>query len=232
MTEIIAELGSNPVDYGWDTDLFCESASRAGATHVKIQVYRAEHFPPAYQDAKRRLEFPRERIREFAANANRFGLKAGASVFDDGAVQICALELDFLKLAAREQYNFELMKSIRRVHGPYPFYRSISDWNSLLDNGIGYSTNEWIPLYAIQEYPAPMAKSIIRLLIAARKFPSSGLWEWGWSSHTTGILDCLLAARMGASVIEKHFALSPGDEEAGHSLSPYKFGEMCMRINS
>jgi sialic acid synthase SpsE len=54
---------------------------------------------------------------------------------------------------------------------------------------------------------------------------------WGWSSHTRGWLDCWLAAKWGASVIEKHLALSPDDIEAGHSLLPHEFHKMTRAIN-
>lgn len=224
MTIIIAELGSNPVDYGWDTGRFCEAAAQAGATHVKIQVYKAEHFPAPYQDEKRRLEFPRNRIGEFADNAHRYGLQAGASVFDEAAVEICARELDFLKLAAREQKNALLIGNVEKTGKC--IYRSISKHDERLEA----HDAPFVHLWAIQDYPASTVKSLITLLKAHNYFYRQGLSEWGWSSHTTGTLDCILAARLGASVIEKHFALSNTDIEGGHSLLPEKFAEMVRGI--
>jgi sialic acid synthase SpsE len=55
--------------------------------------------------------------------------------------------------------------------------------------------------------------------------------RWGWSSHTTGITDCLLAARLGAAAIEKHLKLSDADVEAGHSISVEQFSRMARAIN-
>ena len=112
--DIIAELCSNPVSYGWDLEPFIALAALSGASHVKIQCFRAEHFPEWAQADKRAAEFPRERLREFAELAHAHGLKAGASVFDAEAVELCARELDFLKLAAREQDNRELINLVER----------------------------------------------------------------------------------------------------------------------
>jgi N-acetylneuraminate synthase len=231
MIDIIAEFGSNPIDYGWNTINFCRAASNAGATHVKIQVYKAEHFPAPYQDEKRRLEFPRNLIRGFSYNARCYGLKAGASVFDEEAINICAAELDFLKLAAREQYNYSLGESVSRsvILCNRHIYRSLSDltfesWGESIFNYL-YCT----PLCAIQEYPTAMLKALVRVVQAAMFFKRYGV-TWGLSSHTTGALDCILAARLGANVIEKHFALSPSDVEAGHSLLPDAFAAMARGI--
>ena len=239
MIDIIAELGSNPVDYEWNTERFCKFVAQAGATHIKIQVYKSEHFPAPYQDEKRRLEFPRHRIREFADNAHRFGLKAGASVFDEEAVEICAAEMDFLKLAAREQDNWKLAGMVADTGKSY--FRSISNISLfrsvLFIDREGYwqgekNVSNRKTLYAIQKYPAPMTLSVFHLL-RYRKFISNkhGVGDkWGWSSHTTGALDCILAARLGASAIEKHLALSRSDVEAGHSLNPVKFLKMASKI--
>src|SRR3990167_4632764 len=74
MTVIIAEFGSNPAYYNWNTAADCEYAARSGATHCKIQLFKADHFPAAEQESKRALEFPRQRAMEFSYNAARCGL--------------------------------------------------------------------------------------------------------------------------------------------------------------
>src|SRR3989338_224409 len=119
-----------------------------------------------------------------------------------------------------------------------PFYRSISSLEFYRDflfvEEDGYwrgtrNTRNMTQLFAIQEYPAPMWKSLYWLVRAALFFTNRDV-AWGWSSHTTGYADCVMAARMGASVIEKHFAMGPQDVEAPHSLLPDEFGKMVERI--
>ena len=228
MPEIVAELCSNPVSYHWDLTRFVTQAAMTGAKNVKIQVFRAEHFPEWEQAGKRAAEFPRERLREFAELAHANGMKAGASVFDAEAVELCARELDFLKLAAREQYNFELAFLVCNQNKPV--YRSISEFGAW---GVaGTSTRSMdATLWAIQSYPAPMLLSLYGVTRAALFFGNLNYSSprWGWSSHTRGWLDCLLAARFGASVIEKHFCLSHDDIEGGHSLTSDEFGRMVER---
>ncbi len=229
---VIAELGSNPAAYSWDFNEFCWAAHKAGANAVKCQLWKTEHFPASEWAAKRPLEFPRALLPEFVAQAYRWALKAGASVFDAEAVELAAAQFDFLKLAAREQDNVELTVAVMHATSRYykqPFYRSIS--TGKIVNDAGFHIGQWEPLYAIQEYPTAMGVALIKLIVAHRMFVREGFPDnWGWSSHTTGALDCVLAARLGASVIEKHLCLSKADPEGGHSLLPDEFGRMVSQI--
>src|SRR3990172_1121814 len=110
--EIVAEGGSSPARWGWNFDLWCRTAAMAKATAVKVQLFKAEHFPSAEHASKRPLEFPRARLVEFVEAAHRHGLRAGASVFDNEAVELAAKHCDFLKLAAREWDNAELIAKV------------------------------------------------------------------------------------------------------------------------
>jgi len=221
MTRIIAEFGSSPAEYNWDLSRWCEAAQVAGANAVKVQLFKAKHFPTAEQDSKRPLEFPRERLAEAARLAHAHGLEFGASVFDLEAVDLAGLHCDFIKLAAREQRNLELLNAALRKHKPV--YRSISNLDC-------FEIIRGVTLFTFQRYPVSMTRALVGLAFAAAYF-NVGEYAWGWSSHTTGTLDCVLAARLGARVIEKHLALSNDDLEAGHSLLPRQFYQMTQRIN-
>lgn len=222
--EIICELGSNPAPRGWPLEDYVRAAALAGASHVKVQCFRAEHFPEWARAEKRKVEFPRERLGEFARLAHAYGMAAGASVFDAEVVTLCAQELDFLKLAAREQDNSGLSLAVQRTGKK--FYRSVSRFEPLSD--YWYVPNG-LTLWAIQKYPVGMLEALFNLARWALFCRLRGL-PFGWSSHTTGLLDCVIAARIGASVIEKHFALTMNDPEAGHSLNSSKFSEMVKAI--
>lgn len=232
---VIAELGSNPAAHDWDFNEFCRVAFFAGANAVKCQLWKTEHFPSWEWAAKRPLEFPRAMLPEFVAQAHRRVLKAGASVFDVEAVELAAAKCDFLKLAAREQGNDALISACVYLGRGLPVYRSISEADSYARYfSMGKEEGrEFVTLYALQRYPASMARSLVALL-AWRLFVYSleedGPIEWGWSSHSRGALDCVLAARLGASVIEKHLCLSKSDPEGGHSLLPDEFGRMVSQI--
>jgi len=227
---VIAELGSNPARYGWQFNDFCANAKLTGADAVKVQLFLHDHFPLAEQNDKRKVEFPRERLLDFVSMAHLSGLQAGASVFDAEAVELVARHCDFIKLAAREQDNNVLVNNAvfasQQSHFPSKqIYRSISrpsdtyaSWGSII-----------IPFATIPEYPTRLIDALRGVFKWAKFFKHHyriGGTNWGWSSHTRSIWDCVLAARLGARVIEKHFALNCDDIEAGHSLLPADFKHM------
>ncbi len=221
---IIAELGSSPSP-DWNFDLWCLAAKRSGASHVKAQLFYAEHFPESEWAQKNLLEFPRDRLPEFVRSAHKYGLKAGASVFDVEAVRLVAGECDFIKLAAREQDNDYLNWQVNMsvVDRSIPVYRSMTDVNHINK----YANHG--QLITVSEYPAPIALSMITVARFAWCMQRLGL-PWGYSSHTMGDADVRLAVRLGASAIEKHFCLAYTDLEGGHSLTPVKFRRMLERI--
>ena len=226
--KIIAEIGSSPAP-AWDFEPWCGAAAAAGADAVKVQLFRAAHFPAAEQDEKRRLEFPRERLAEFARCAHAFGLTAGASVFDSDAIELAVKWCDWLKLAAREENNRELFPQAwyRAGDRGKVLYRSQSSFEADLPLMAGRG---FVPLHAMQAYPAAMAAAVYRLLRWWRWAAQKNVEHWGWSSHTTGWLDCALAARLGATVIEKHLCRFATDIEAGHSLTPFEFARMVTAV--
>ena len=220
MTVIIAEAGSGPAPQ-WDFPAWCDAAQQAGATAIKMQCFHFDHFPEEEHESKLPLEFPRHRMAEFVSHAHSRRLQAGVSVFDEDAVHLAARHCDFIKLASREQFNTQLEVSAFYTHKPV--YRSVHTLEPVL------LSMRQVTLFTVPQYPAPLVLSCLRALQAARHYRRERA-RWGWSSHTTGTLDVLLACRLGAIVIEKHLDLDGRGLEAGHSLTPDKFAAMVSAI--
>ena len=225
MTFIIAEIGSSPSPE-WNLEQWCRGVMAVGANAIKCQLFRAEHFPYNEQADKRRLEFPRERYMELVRCGRGYGLSVGASVFDAEAVRLACVG-DFIKLAAREQSNTVLMSKVYDLNFHGEIYRSVSDTAAIHQVVFGNETTLW----TVQKYPVSLPRAFFEVMRAAFIFKTRGL-SWGWSSHSQYAADCVLAARLGASVIEKHFSMSADDIEAGHSLTPSRFAWMVRAICS
>jgi sialic acid synthase SpsE len=222
---IICEIGSSPAP-AWDFDAWCAGGAAAGATAVKAQCFLARHFPEAERESKFPLEFPRHRLDEFVNIAHGYGLQAGVSVFDEDAARLAWRDCDFLKLAAREQANHGLSSLAYALclKASMPLYRSVSDLDFV--NGLDGIT----PMYTVQSYPLRMHAAVVAVLRAALYFRRRQM-PWGWSSHTRGFGDVLLAVYLGATVIEKHLTINPTlDIEAGHSLTTEQFRRMSSAI--
>ena len=223
---IIAELGENAFPFSMVrlTDLIGVAAV-AGAHAIKVQLYRADHFPKAEQLAKANTEFPRHRVRDLVALAHAEGLLAGVSVFDPEAIKVAQdAGVDFIKLATREQSNVQLLTAVLDSGAPNIF-RSV-DWREVLA-GHSVITYDWadvITLACISEYPTALTTVHTDRLSSLMADP------FGWSSHTTGWVDCVEAVRQGACVIEKHLCLDPSDPEGLWSLPPGRFEMMVHEL--
>ena len=221
---VIAELGENVFPFNMERLVtLIGRAAVAGANAVKVQLYRGTHFPLSESMAKSATEFPRHRVKDLVALAHAEGLQAGVSVFDFEAIKVAQdVGVDFIKLATREQNNVRLLTAVLDAGVPRVL-RSI-DWRRVL---VGHSviTYDWADittLACIPEYPTVFATTHTDRLSALMSDP------FGWSSHTTGWMDCIEAVWQGACVIEKHLCLDPSDPEGLWSLFPGGF-EMMVR---
>lgn len=219
---VVAEIGESPNPFSRLEDLI-GAAAACGADAAKIQLFRAEHFPPEEQQTKRKVEFPRDRLGDFVALAHKTGLMAGASVFDLFDIEdALAAEVDFLKLATREERNLELL------HGAIASGRTVMrsfDWRAYVKSDIAdWPSVRW-HLGCIPEYPAT---ADLFQMYRLRDVPEPR----GWSSHSPGWLDCLRAVKCGAGVIEKHLCFSLDDPGSDWSLNPREFGHMVRKLRS
>lgn len=209
-TFIIAETCSNIIQHIDSLKSLVSAVAETGADALKVQLYLAEHFPTLERGLKKKTEFPRDRFAELVELCHKCNLACGTSVFDEEAVEI-AQRGDFLKIATREEHNFDLVYSCLMT--PIPVIQSY-DWRDKYGhlNGDNFLWMECVP-----EYPA-------------HSFKIRSLTGLGWSSHTANDLDVLMAVTRGAVVIEKHIKFSADDYEAGWSLYPDEFKTMVERI--
>jgi sialic acid synthase SpsE len=211
----IAELGSNPAPFTRPKlEMYLQQVRGAGADAVKVQLFKAEHFPPEEQASKKELEFPREHFEWFLDRARFYRLQVGASVFDKDAIDLCVrLGTDFIKLATREQSNWALREHSQTFKGT--IFRSI-DFRNRYTYPVGARYPREVTLGCIPQYPTPYNKMLADEMVdklAWYLYP-----PWGWSSHTIGIGDVIVAASLGAKAIEKHFRIFDNDPEATWSL--------------
>lgn len=214
---IIAETCSNIIRYTKSLPIFIETVAKSGAGACKIQLFSHRHFPEPEWESKRRVEFPRNLLPEFISLCHQHNLLAGASVFDNEAVDLLEKHgADFIKLATRETDNTLLWQ--RCLTSPLP---KIASFDCTATDALPFA-NHTVHLACIPKYPTPKPT-----------VPNYGKSLWGWSSHYIRgdrCLDILMAATRGACVIERHFALSETDLEAGWSSDPKEFREMVKDV--
>lgn len=213
-TFIIAECCSNIIPHLHNLESIVKQVASTGADALKIQLYKADHFPESERVNKKRTEFPRDVFPQLVKLCHSVGIICGTSVFDEEAVDI-VIESggDFLKLATREWDNVSLWQVCCSTGLPI-----IQSFDCRIISDLAFPAyQDTLYMGCIPEYPAD-------------RFRFPVLTGKSWSSHTNHWRDCLIAVSRMAYAIEKHIKFAANDYEAGWSLYPEQFQQMVKDI--
>lgn len=217
-TFIIAECCSNIIPHLYNLPNIVKQITSIGADALKVQLYKADHFPESERANKKRTEFPRHVFPKLVKLCHERGLACGASVFDEEAIDVVVGGGgDFLKLATREWQNQSLYDLCDATGLPVIYSKDCRKKLGHLDHHYK-DVRRGLAMACIPEYPS--GKFLMPIYMNDR----------GWSSHTDHWLDCIIAVSRGAIVIEKHIKFIANDYEAGWSLYPDQFQQMVKDI--
>ncbi len=227
---IVAELSANH-NGSLDTALeLVAKCANAGASAIKLQTWTPDRMvvDPTLvvqsgpwkgwnmMEMYRKAHTPWEWHQPIFDLAKDKGMDAFSSVFDLGA-------LDFLesigcpryKIASFECTDLPLIEAVAQTKKPMIISTGMANWPEIVA-AIGaaqsFGCTDLTMLKCTSAYPAPAASANLKLLERFWKYGKFGL-----SDHTMGIGVAIAAVALGASMIEKHVALSrkaPGLDSA------------------
>ncbi len=249
---VIAEMSGNH-NQSLDTALaIVQAAADAGADALKLQTYTADtitldvrsgpfvitdkNSPWAgrklyelYQEAHTPWEWHEPLFRR----AKELGLLAFSTPFDPTAVDFLeSLEVPAYKVASFELVDLPLIEKIARTGKPIIMstgMATLAEIDEALQTARGAGAKEIALLKCSNAYPAQPEEMNLRTiphLAEAFGVPT------GLSDHTLGVAVPVAAVAVGASIIEKHLALSrdlPGPDVA-FSLEPHEFRAMVQAV--
>lgn len=247
---IIAEAG---VNHNGSIELarqLIDVAAEARADAVKFQTFIAEEVistnaPKAeYQkhttdlsesqlDMIRKLELSIEDHKELMDYANNKGIIFLSTPFDVGSVDlIIELGVPLIKISSGEITNHPFLEYIAHKNLPIILSTGMSTLEEVAEavsviKEVG--CNDLTLLHCTSNYPARVEDCN---LLAMKTMSDAFNLSVGYSDHTKGIYVPIMAAAMGACVIEKHFTLDrnlPGPDHRA-SLEPDELKEMCQSI--
>lgn len=248
---IIAELSANhngSLDAALET---IKAAKRAGADAIKLQTYTADTITLDLKtddfklkqgtiwDGKYLYELYQEAYTPWDWHAQLFqtakkeGLICFSSPFDKSAVDFLeSLNAPAYKIASFEITDIPLIEYVALKGKPVIISTGIAEEE---DVELALATckkagNEQIVLLkCTSSYPAPIQEANMSMIpdLAKRFGVISGL-----SDHTMGITVPIVAATLGAKIIEKHFILdrSIGGPDASFSLNEVEFTAMVKGV--
>ncbi|MCI5968490.1 pseudaminic acid synthase [Helicobacter sp.] len=247
---LVAELSAN---HNQDKNLAfktIKAAKDSGADAIKLQTYtpdcltldcdledfkikgtlwEGKNFYALYKEAMT----PWEWHKELFDYAKELGLMCFSSPFSKEAVDFLeTLGNPIYKVASFEIVDLELIKYMARLGKPMILSKGIATKEEIEEaiKACKEVGNDSITLLqCTSSYPAPLNSANLSLIPRLQKDFSVAI---GLSDHTLGITAPIVAASLGARVIEKHFILkrSFGGVDSAFSLEPKEFAQMAQAV--
>jgi pseudaminic acid synthase len=248
---IIAELSANHNGSLENALATIKAARRAGADAIKLQTYTADTITldcktddfkikqgtiwdgKYLYDLYKEACTPWEWHEELFKAAKEEGLICFSSPFDKTAVDLLEeLNVPAYKIASFEITDIPLIEYVASKGKPVIISTGIAgleDIELAVDACRKMGNQQIILLKCTSSYPAPVEEANLAMIpdLAERFGVIAGL-----SDHTVGITVPVVAAVLGARVIEKHFIInrSIGGPDASFSLNEEEFTEMVKAL--
>ncbi|MCQ9200662.1 MAG: N-acetylneuraminate synthase family protein [Prochlorococcus marinus CUG1437] len=247
----IAEIGIN---HNGSLDMakkLIETAKLANADFVKFQLYKSETrankftrdaFYQEESDGEgenlyqvfKRCELKFHEMQELYIYSDKLGIPLFFSAFDRETVkQAFKISPELIKISSMDLSNFEvcdqaskLYKNIIMSTGMSTF-EDIKKSSQLIQSRIG---DNLTLLHCISSYPMNLMNISLGTISELKKYSS----KVGYSDHSMDPFSSLLAASMGAEVIEKHITLDkklPGPDHV-HSLCPEELKNLVDKLHN
>ena len=244
---LIAEIGLNHNGSVQLAREMIDAAVQSGAHVVKFQkrtpdalataafldapFQKCPLFGRTQREVRNRLEFTESQLSDLKAYAAEKNVMFSMSVFDVPSLEIAlGLDLDFIKVASHSVTNQPLLKAVAKTNKPVFFSMGASTWAERDAAFNCLKENPLVVLHCVSAYPCPDRLLKLNTIEKIRQRYDCVV---GYSGHEVGILPSIIAASMGASVIERHFTLNRSMVGLDHKLSllPHEFAEMADNIS-
>lgn len=209
---LIAEIGNN---HGGDIGLakrLILSAHKAGADAVKLQYINPESFiHPSQKNRLNQLKkicLDKDQVKKLYSFAKKRGVNLFSSVFDLKEIKFFAKKQKYFKIASGDNNLEFLYKEVSKYKKPTFIstgflnhktiklvYKNVEKYWSKK-----FSKNNICIMHCVSSYPTKDGELNLRSILELDKN-----YIKGYSDHSKGIINCIIAFVLGAKVIEKHF---------------------------
>ncbi|MBI4343019.1 MAG: N-acetylneuraminate synthase family protein [Candidatus Omnitrophica bacterium] len=239
---IVAEIGNNHEGRFKVAQELVLAAASCGADAVKFQTFQAERFVSRADAARfqrlKGFELAPAQFTQLAELARSRGLIVLSTPLDLESAAFLEPLVDAFKIASGDNTFYPLIERVVRSGKPLIVSTGLSDTEQVRrtvefirtrQRTQGYSA-AWALLHCVSSYPVEPAQANLRSIpFLAKTF---GV-PVGYSDHTVGIEAAVLAAALGAEIIEKHVTLDHDYSKfRDHQLSanPEQLQQLVRRV--
>ena len=239
---IVAEIGNNHEGNIKNARKLIYNAKLSGADAVKFQIFKPDLFIHKNQikrlNTLKKFQLTYNQFLSLKKYSDKLKIKFFASAFDLESLIFIMRHTKIIKVASSDNNNFIFLDKILKhkkkciISTGLLNFKQIEALVTSLKKKYSkhFLQNNLCLLHCISSYPAKdndMNLNFIPQMQKRYKLPI------GFSDHTIGIEAPIVAASLGAKVIEKHFTL---DNNFSHfrdhkiSLNPFDFKKMVQSI--
>lgn len=230
---VIAEAGLNHGGSKERALALVRAAKWAGADAVKFQTFRAERLAstrPAklghakgdsnQQELFKGLELAFDTFRILYKEAKRLGIEFLSTPFDEESADFLdGLGVNAFKIASGDITHRPLLEHVSRKGKPVLLSTGMSTVEEIekaIDWMHSRSNDQVVLLHCVSSYPAENAELNLRSVQFLRDRFGVPV---GFSDHSVGTIGSIVAASVGAQVIERHFMIETRSESPDRAVS-------------
>jgi N-acetylneuraminate synthase len=161
------------------------------------------------------------------------GITVFSSPFDNDAVDLLErLDAPAHKIASNEFTDWPLIRHAVRTGKPLILSTGTATLDEI-DDTVTFleaeGARDYALLHCVSAYPAPVEAAHMRNISALRERFAVPI---GFSDHTLDITAPIVAASLGAAIIEKHFVLdrAEGGPDSSFAIEPHELKHLCDAV--
>jgi len=244
---IVAEVGINHNGDLGNAKRLIDAAAHAGVDAVKLQKRTPELCVPpeqrgqmretpwgyiSYLDYRHKVEFGLDEYREIDLYCKQKGVTWFASVWDEPSVDfIEKFDPVCFKVPSASLTDHNLLKHLRKTGRPIIISTGMSTLEQIQAAVNVLGEDNLVISHATSTYPCDPEELNLRMIATLRQKFSCPI---GYSGHEVGLVTSVVAAALGACMVERHItldrALWGGDQAA--SVEPGGFERLVKYIRT
>ncbi len=242
---IIAESGCNHEGDLNTAIKLVQEAAKSGADAVKFQsftqktLFASKEYTKTLKlkdnalDEVDNIVFKKEWYKPLIREAKKNKIIFITTPFSIESINdIVNYDIPIIKIASGDIDNIPLLNAAAKTKKPVIISAGLASNKDIKEALKILKNNETAILHCSVEYPTPIENARLNRISVMKKLFKNHII--GYSDHTIGIEAPIIAAGLGAKIIEKHLTASPEEKTGDHiiSLEKNSMNEMIKSIKS
>ena len=242
---LIAEIGNNHEGNFNLAKKLIKLAKKNGADAVKFQYIDPRGLIHPKNNEKRINQLNKfclniNEIKKLKKYSGELKIIFLCSIFDFKNIKIFTKYMPAIKIPSGDNNNIKIIKDLLSLKKPMLFSTGMTNIILLkkilqdISKNKFFNKDNFCLMHCISSYPLLDTDVNMNAIFSLKKLG----YEIGYSDHAIGIDACLVAASMGARIIEKHFTIShnySSFRDHQHSADPkelFELSKKLIRINN